>query len=77
MKKQCVSALIVLGIVFGMNSCKKDWTCKCTFTTTYPGGVSTTSDLEYFKEMTKSDAKKKCDDGDSSGGNTTVDCELN
>lgn len=52
-----------------LSSCKKDWTCACTFSN---GGSSSTT----IVDKTKSDAKAECNSGDGSVLGVTIDCEL-
>lgn len=44
-------------MLLGLTSCKKDWTCSCTWT--YDGSTETGS--KVFPGTKKSDAKKTCD----------------
>jgi hypothetical protein len=62
--------LMILGVgLLALASCKKDWTCTCTSSI---GG----SESSTISDMTKSDAKVECDNGDASALGVTVDCEL-
>jgi hypothetical protein len=54
-------------------SCKKDWTCTCTSTSS----LGTFSSSATIADMKKSDAKAECDSGDATASGVTVDCELN
>ncbi len=65
-------------------SCKKDYTCECTTSSTAAGFTSQTASAQTGK-MKKADAEKKCEDGNKtyqlpnvSGGmdNYTIACEL-
>lgn len=79
MKKITLFAIAAVAISFA--SCKKDYTCTCTSSSTAPG--STTSTMEYtIIKAKKGDAKKMCVKTTSdftAGGNTytnTSDCKL-
>lgn len=78
MKKLLVIGVCVIGLV-AIVSCKKDRTCSCDVTTT---GIITTSVTvdTVFTDITKADAKTKCDDlsGTASafGQTITSDCSL-
>lgn len=62
--------LMILGVgLLALASCKKDWTCTCTSSI---GG----SESSTISDMTKSDAKVECDNGDASALGVTFDCEL-
>jgi hypothetical protein len=65
MKKLMILCVGLLALA----SCKKDWTCTCTSSI---GG----SESRTISDMTKSDAKVDCDNGDASALGVTVDCEL-
>ncbi len=49
--------LASLGMLLGLTSCKKDWTCSCTFT--YDGTSYT--EEKVYPGTKRSDAKKSCD----------------
>jgi hypothetical protein len=74
MKKLFILATVCC-FAFGLTSCKKEYTCKCTATV---AGSSATSETKI--EDTKKNAKEACDKGDASstaGGITTsVACEI-
>lgn len=63
--------LMILAAVFGFGlaSCKKDYTCRCT---SEDGAYSSTETITE----TRSDARAECDEGDGTVGNYSVDCEL-
>lgn len=63
MKKTLLIAAIA-GLAFA--SCKKEYSCKCTVTTTTAGITTTTTATGKTEKMSKKDAKAKCDEGDSS-----------
>ncbi|MFM7473724.1 MAG: hypothetical protein ACKO00_07385 [Crocinitomicaceae bacterium] len=64
--------MILCAVLLALASCKKDWTCKCTSTTSQ----GTYSNSTTLSDLTKSDAKTECNSGDISAGVVTVDCEL-
>lgn len=47
--------LILMLVVAGLSSCKKDWACECTNTDTKETHVA-----KYFAQTTKSEAKSLC-----------------
>lgn len=56
--------LFILSLILGaatLTSCKKDYTCTCTYTSA--GSPSSTSKLT-IKEVTKKQAEAKCNSGD-------------
>ncbi len=77
MKTLILSAFVVLALA----SCKKDYVCSCTHTSTAAGSVSTVTEVTYVN-TTKSTAKKACikttNDYTSFGiaYTTTSDCKL-
>ena len=78
MKKLLVIAVFAGGLI-AIVSCKKDRTCSCDVTTT--GFVTTSVTVDtVFTDVSKSEAKDKCDDLDqnvSAFGQTIVsECEL-
>lgn len=70
MKKIAPIALVAL---FALTSCKKKWTCECTFTT---NGVSTTLSAKDTEKRTKKDAKKLCEEANGTFAGTTTECKL-
>lgn len=56
MKKLFV-ALFAIGFIFSMSSCKKDYTCECTFSP--DGSTSTTMTFDY-ENVKKQDAEDVC-----------------
>jgi hypothetical protein len=77
MKTLILSAFVVLALA----SCKKDYVCSCTNSSTAAGSVSTVTEVTYVN-TTKSTAKKACikttNDYTSFGitYTTTSDCKL-
>ncbi len=57
MKKLFV-IILASGLIFALSSCKKDYTCECTYTV---GGNATTIPYE-FTDKKKSDATDACQD---------------
>ena len=55
MKK--ITLLAIVACAFSLASCKKDYTCTCTYTPT--GGTATTYTYE-MKDVKKKDAKSTC-----------------
>lgn len=68
--KKILFIAALAGLSFA--SCKKEYTCECTYS---GGGVSGTASETYSK-MKKKDAEKKCDENDETGSATTVDCSI-
>ena len=79
MKKLLLSVAVISAFSFA--SCKKDHTCTCTTTSTFPGSTTDT-DVYTIVDSKKGDAKKMCIDNTrtwSSGGvsyTNTSTCEL-
>jgi hypothetical protein len=57
MKKITILSIAFIAISFA--SCKKDYTCSCTYTTTEPG-APTTEYSTVFKKTSKKSAKSAC-----------------
>lgn len=55
--------LIAAVAGFAMTSCKKDYTCECTTSSTAPGFTTVTASGTTGK-MKKADAEAKCNEGD-------------
>jgi len=75
-------ALLIAAVAgLAMVSCKKDYTCECTSTSTVPGSTSSTS-KRTLVEVSKATAKSQClktSWDETSGGTTytfTNDCKL-
>ena len=82
--------LLVAAVVgLTMTSCKKDYTCECTFTgKIYQNGVETngqtTTASTATGKMKKDDAKTKCEQSNGTimsgttqfGTSTTTDCKI-
>lgn len=58
--------------IFGLTSCKKDWTCECTTTT---GGISATSSSTIY-DASKSDATDACNDLNEVNTIFTRNCKI-
>ena len=54
--KKLISLAIIAGFVFTISSCKKDYTCECTYDN---AGTSLTTSTPYEK-VKKSDAEESC-----------------
>jgi hypothetical protein len=57
---------------FALASCKKEYTCDCT----YSDGFGGTGSLSYTFEAKKSDAETMCDDYSVTAGGTGWSCNL-
>ena len=66
--------ILLVAAVAGLSlvSCKKDYTCECTATSTYAGYTSQTSSASTGK-MKKKDAETKCNSGDQSVNSVYLD----
>lgn len=79
MKK--IFLLLVLSIICITTSCKKDYVCECSYSSTEPGVTASTTEYTFYK-VSKNDAKSKCIKtyrDYSSGGfdyRETTDCKL-
>lgn len=65
--------------VVSLTSCKKDFTCTCTNSSTDPNAVGNTQEITIV-DAKKKDAKKRCvktTTTDSNGYVETSDCKLN
>jgi hypothetical protein len=56
--KRFLSVAFAVLMIAGLSSCKKDYSCTCTWT---QQGTSMSQDYPYGKQ-TKGDAKEACDD---------------
>ena len=78
MKKVIFGSVLALGLV-AFTSCKKDYTCDCTYTWEFDG-VTTEYEFSYsILKAKKSDAQANCDDYASTWttGDYVYDCTLN
>lgn len=57
MKKIFLGLTVIAAM--SLASCKKDYVCSCTSTSTAPGSTSTTSEFTVVKAK-KGDVKKRC-----------------
>lgn len=71
MKK--IAPIVAIALCAMFTSCKKKWTCECKVTA---NGVTTTVSGTSEEKMSKKDAKAACDNGDTSIGGVTSECEL-
>ncbi len=64
---------IGLGVLamIGATSCKKDYTCECTFE-----GNGVSGSVAETSKLTKKDAQEWCDEGSTTSGGVTTKCEL-
>jgi hypothetical protein len=76
MKK--ITILSVAFLALSLVSCKKDYTCTCTNTSSVAGSTSTTSEVTYV-DAKKADAKRACVKTTETTGSVTEtsDCKLN
>ena len=66
-KMKKITMLAIAAVAISFASCKKDYTCKCTFTS---GGVTETSSVTIH--TTKSKATDACNTTATSGGSGYV-----
>jgi hypothetical protein len=75
-----LGAVIALGAITTMTSCKKDYNCKCSKTYTKSGGSVTVDDGVYTYKDSRVKAEQKCDDlestGNDIGGDYTRNCDI-
>jgi hypothetical protein len=76
MKK--LTILSVAFLALSLASCKKDYTCTCSNTSTVAGSTTTTSETTFVKAK-KGDAKRACVKKTYTSGSATLtrDCKLN
>ncbi|HQQ94307.1 MAG TPA: hypothetical protein PLQ93_07120 [Bacteroidia bacterium] len=71
--------ILLLSVVFSLaaTSCKKDYVCSCSISSTQPGSGAQTYEITYT-DAKKGDAKRACvKTTQTSGGYTTTqDCKL-
>ena len=72
MKKSSLVLGILMLTAIAFSSCKKDYTCECTYKDAF--GASQTSTVDY-KDAKKSDAEDACKAYNIPGG-TDFNCEL-
>lgn len=72
MKKSSLVLGILMLTAIAFSSCKKDYTCECTFKDTL--GAAQSATIEY-KDAKKSDAEDACNAYNIPGG-TDFKCEL-
>lgn len=61
------------ALIFGLSSCKKDWTCECTFTAV---DGSTQTSTTIFPKSTKKDAQTACDQAEQALSYANGNCTL-
>ena len=66
-------SMIAMGVVLvaSLASCKKDYTCTCTYT-----DGNTTSSTSWTIRATKKDAKAACESSQVSSGTSSWKCEI-
>ena len=71
MKKKFKISMLLTALAFslGLSSCKKEWDCECTDSTT---GETYTYSLAYLGKVKKSDAKTVCE----AGNDDEVSCKV-
>ena len=78
--KKIILLASVAFVALSLSSCKKEWTCECTVSSTYAGTTTTETVSGKTDKMSKKDAKDKCNEGDSSydllGVKVSSDCEI-
>jgi hypothetical protein len=66
--------LIAAGaFIFGLSSCKKDWTCECTMTA-IDGSTQTSTSI--IPKSTKKDAQSACDQMEQAISYANGNCTL-
>lgn len=75
MKKSII--LLAAFVALTTASCKKDYVCSCTISSTVPGATAYAFDVNV-KEAKKADAQRACVKmtGTNSGYTITQDCKL-
>lgn len=77
MKTHACLAFIAAAL-FTFSSCKKDYTCTCTYRYSSVTPIESTS--QVYEETTRADAKDACDQKKSgilNSGYTEVECKIN
>lgn len=72
MKKLLSIAAITVALV-SLSSCKKDYTCACTFS---GAGAGTPAQNIEIKDAKKKDAKETCDQAQTTWAAIGASCEL-
>ena len=71
-------AFIALTIMFGITSCKKDYTCTClSYSNEFPKEVQFPKSTTYTITDTKSNAKKSCESKNNTNTHSTTTCTIN
>jgi hypothetical protein len=80
MKKITFLAVVLALGATSMESCKKDYTCKCTKTYTASSSTTTVDDGLYTYDDTRKRAEDKCNNQESTGsdiqGSYTRNCDI-
>lgn len=80
MKKPKVTYLILICIASLFSSCKKEYVCECTYTTTLSGSSASSYDSKKFKDKRKAaevSCKKEEKDFEYAGAQISIRCKLN
>ena len=76
--KKIILPIAILGLV--SLSCKKDYSCTCTYTSTYDGTTETEIEVFTIEEASKSQARAACNEATleeiSDGDKYTRKCSL-
>ncbi len=76
--KTNVCLVLIITALFSFASCKKDYTCTCTYQYSPTSPVQSTS--QVYEESTRGDAKDACDQQKSNllnSGGVDVECKIN
>lgn len=74
--------IVILSVIIATAfvSCKKDYLCSCSVSTTSPSGNTSDISDTTFANASKSEAKSKCNSLDSAGSNGgftwNTECEI-
>lgn len=71
--KKYLSLIAAGALIFGLTSCKKDWTCDCTFTAV---DGSTQNSTTIIPKSSKKDAQTACDQLEQSLSYANGNCTL-
>jgi hypothetical protein len=72
MKKLLSIAAVTVALV-SLSSCKKDYTCTCTFS---GSGAGLPNQVIEYKDVKKKDAKESCDQAQTTWATLGAACEL-
>lgn len=71
--KKLLSVAVVAVALISLSSCKKDYTCACTFS---GAGAGTPNQNIEIKDAKKKDAKESCDNAQTNWAALGASCEL-